>query len=230
MASTNQGTATPPKASKNAVTAGVHRAYTAQLTATTGGNRIIDITTPLPKNYQFQLSSNWDNPFAAPLQDMAGRVGSAAGQFATAATGVTSRNKYLSSAVWEGGSMLKIAIPFVLFAQEDEVNDVLKNMRDMMKLVAPTEDAAGFLHAPGPTLNTAYTAWDQSSGDLITIRIGDFFTMTPCVIDDVSCDFDTQMGQKGAPMNATITVSATSFWTVSRKDIDGFFRSKLASA
>lgn len=230
MATSNLGNAVKPVATKK-VPGGLISAYTAQLTARMGTSVLIDVTAPLPENYQLQLSTNFDNPFNSPLSNLLDGKAAQAAQTAesatTAATGFTSRTKWLSSAVWQGGNLFKLVVPFVIVAQDNAATDVVRIMRNLLKLVAPSEEN-GVLKAPGPNLKTAYSEGNDATGELITIRLGDFFEMTPCVIEDVNCDFDTQMDNNSkCPISVTITVSITSYWVTTRQDLDKYFKRVL---
>jgi hypothetical protein len=233
MATNNQGIATAPRP-RQKPSLGLIRAYTAELTATTVGaeGRVKPLTfvAPLPDKFQFQLSTNFDNPFNSPVQNLAGgRIGETAGNIVTGVTSMSGLNKYLSHAVWQGGSLFRLTLPFVIVAQHNTITEVLAKMRDMLKLVAPTEVGGKFLRAPGP--NYSSVAGQENSpieGEVITVRLGEFFEMSPCVIEDVACDFDTQMDvDNKCPISATITVSIISYWTTTRQDIDGYFSKKL---
>lgn len=217
---------------KKPTTTSLLRAYSAELTATVGKGSPITITAPLPVNYQLQFGTNYDNPFNSPLSDViGGRIGPIAGNVMTGVTGMSSRNKWLSSTVWQGGNSFSLTIPFVIVAKSDARQEVLKKMRDMLKLVAPSESTAGMLRAPGPNLNTAANSGSSDvgfTGEMIKVRLGEFFEMEPCVIENVTCDFDTQMDIKDkCPMSVTITVTVLSYWTTTREDIDQFFKNKL---
>lgn len=237
MGVTNANTARRPLVTSSRKDGGLISAYTAQLITSGGASSSpINITAPLPENYQLKLSTNFDNPFNSPLSNLvSGKTGSAASALepaATAATGFSTRTKWLSSSVWQGGNMFQLVIPFVIVAQRDAAVEVVKIMRDLLKLVAPSEEN-GMLRAPGPNLSNVYSGGSDegNTGEIITIRLGDFFTMTPCVIDDVSCDFDTQMeANSKCPMSVTITVSALSYQTTTRQDLDKFFQNKVPAS
>jgi hypothetical protein len=232
MAASNIGAAKEPKAVSE-VAPDIHKMYTAQIVARNKGNVLIDITAPLPENYQFQLNTNFDNPFNQPVTAAAQIAGNTVGQIvnsgatgATALNGISARSKWLSTAVWTGGNLFQVSVPFVIHAYADTKKDVLEKMRDMLKLVAPGEDIAGFLRAPGPVAGGQLGF--NNEGDVITIRIGEFFTLTPCVVDSINIDFDTQMDDTNhCPMSATITVNALSFWTTTKEDVDKMFATKL---
>lgn len=206
------------------------RMYTAELIANLRGGGRIELTAPLPENYQFQLSTSFDNPFNQPMSNMGAAFGNGVGQAVdtastgrTYATGKTTVNKWMSGGVWTGGSMFEITVPFVIQAYESTKEEVVKLMRDMLKLVAPSESEKGFLIAPGPNLGSAFDT--ANAGDDISIRIGQFFVMRPCIIESVTCDFDTQMDEEEhCPLSATITVHAKSFWATTKEDLDGYFQ------
>lgn len=226
MAITNKNSAVAPF---GGIDNGFPEIYTAHLHAILADGTEIDLRAPLPENYQFSLSTSFDNPFNQPLSQYASSaVGGAAGvaidAFSTgtlAAAGKSTMAKWMSGAVWTGGSMFEITVPFVIQAFEDTRQEVVKTMRDMLKLVAPGE-AGVMLQAPGPNM---LSAAGKLAGDNITISIGTFFVMNPCVIESVSCDFDTQMDVDGsAPLSATITVTAQSFFSTTKQDLDKYFK------
>lgn len=222
--------------------------YKAQLIVKRDGNNVVNLSTPLPENYQFSLSTNYDNPFNQPLSGLGDKVtgGSSISALATGATalvGVTTLNKWLSGAVWTGGSLFQIDIPFVLQAYTDPELEIIKPMRELMQLVAPAETVGGMLLAPGPHLlrDPAGLAAASSSdeglaasiqsdfesgrmgGDDITVKIGKFFTMRPCVITNVHESFDTQFDHNGNPISVVIQVSIMSFFTPTKEDIEKWF-------
>lgn len=121
--------------------------------------------------------------------------------------------------------MMKLDIPFVLQAYTDTKKEVVEVMRDLMKLVAPSEYKGQFLRAPGPYMKSL----DENgiAGDLIRVNIGSFFTMSPCIIDSVTETFDTQFDESGRPIGVTINVSVLSFFTTTQEDLDAFFAPSL---
>lgn len=231
MATSNHNTARKPivaaENSGNLITA-----YTAQLITSGGSGSPINITAPLPANYQLGLSTNYDNPFNSPLSSMiggkTGQIAQSVEPIANAATGATSRNKWLSISTWTGGNAFQLTVPFVIVAETDAATEVVKRMRDLLKLAAPSEDGAGMLTAPGPNVRKVTSASEENTGELITLRLGDFFKMSPCILESVTCDFDTQMEDESrCPMSVTITVGIKSYFVVTRQDLDIYFSSKV---
>lgn len=216
----------------NDVKPNVPSMYQAHLRVMSDGAEKVSLKTPLPENFMLSLGTSWDNPFNEPVSNFAsasagGAQGQAlqlAGTGVTAATGFTTLNKWLSAAVWTGGSMLKLDLPFVLQAYADPKKEVVEKMRELMKLVAPSEYAGQFLKAPGPYVKIP---GQGVSGDEITVSIGNFFTMGPCIIDNVTETFDTQLDKNGDPIGVTINVSVISYFTTTKEDLDKFFAPSL---
>lgn len=200
--------------------------YQATLIVKRDGRNVVNLTTPLPENYQFSLASNFDTPFNQPLSDIFGRasggkISQRAAQGATAVTGLTTLNKYMSAAVWTGGSALQLTIPFVLQAYEDPKTEVLMPMKKLMQAVAPSESLS-FLRAPGPhLLNNGEDG--LLGGDDITVKIGRFFKLNPCIITNVDESFDTQFDHNGDPLGVVINVSILSYFTTTKQDLDNWF-------
>ena len=106
--------------------------YTAELDAILRSGERITIKAPLPENYQFQLSTSFDNPFNQPLSNFAAQFGNGVGQATDAlstgvsmATGRSTINKWFSGAVWTGGSLFQITVPFVIHAYEDTKKEIV---------------------------------------------------------------------------------------------------------
>lgn len=202
--------------------------YTARLYAQLRDGDVIDLTTPLPENYQFNLATSFDNPFNQPLSNLASQFGANIGQATDTAstalqmmTGYTTINKWLSGAVWNQGSLFTIEVPFVLQAYESTTKEVTQVMKKMLKLVAPGENSYGFLTAPGPTMANASSSF---AGDKITVEIGKFFRMYPCIIENVTCEFDTQMDtEENCPISAVISITVKSYYVTTKKDLDTWF-------
>lgn len=199
--------------------------YQAHLIVKRDGVPVVNLSTPLPENYQFSLSTNFDNPFNQPISDLLGRAsgvpisGLATG--ATGLTGLTTLNKYLSGAVWTGGSLFQLKIPFVLQAYNDPRTEVLLPMKQLMQAVAPKEGEGMMLMAPGPHLLNGQDG--SLGGDDITVKIGKFFKLHPCVITDVNESFDTQFDHSGNPIGVVVEVSIMSYFTATKEDLDKWF-------
>lgn len=198
--------------------------YKAHLIIKRDGAPVVNLSTTLPENYQFSLSTNFDNPFNQPVSDLLGRGSapiSTVGKGVTAATGMTTMYKYMSGAVWTGGSLFQLTIPFVLQAYEDPRTEVLLPMKQLMQAVAPSE-IGGILRAPGPHLLNADNLFSLG-GDDITVKIGNFFHLNPCIITNVDESFDTQFDHNGNPIGVVIQVTILSYFTATKEDLDLWF-------
>lgn len=195
--------------------------YTAQLSNADGS---INLTTQLPERFPIGLATSWDTPFNQPLSDfLAGGNAARLEQLGRLSKGVTSLNKWMSGAVWTSGSVLEVSeIPFVLQAYNDAYKDVMSPFLKLLRLVTPIESTKGMLKAPGPHLLGENVF--ELGGEIITLRIGNFFKMSPCIIESVQGDFDTQFDEEGYPISATVSVTIKSFWSISRQDIDKMFK------
>lgn len=181
----------------------------------------IDVDTPLPETFPLNLETSWDTPFNQPISSMGGQSLQAGATAVTGVTGQTTSTKWLSGAVWTQGSAITMTIPFVFQAYSDPVKEVLEPMRDLMKMVAPSEGTGGLLKAPGP--HGLSTSNSSLGGEYIIVEIGKFLKLEPVVITAVNEEFDTQFDAKGNPIAVTISVDIQSFWTVTQQDIDKFF-------
>lgn len=214
--------------------------YLATLVVKRDGADYINLSTPLPENFDFSLSSSYDRPLDQPLSNLSNNnsgIMSPTGKIATTMIlGQTTKHKYLSGAVWVGGSYLGISLPFVIHAYEDSKVDVIDKVVQLMSLVTPSESGpGGLLQTPGPTVGNlgAMMAGDfseasQMSGDEITINLGKFFTLSPCIITSVQPTFDTQFDQKGTPIATTVNVTIESFFTTTKEDLIKAFKSSLS--
>lgn len=203
--------------------------YKATLIVKRDGKKLLTISTVMPENFGFGLSTNFDNPFNQPISDIAGRGSQAISTVAkgvTALTGMTTFNKYLSGAVWTGGSLFTLDLPFVLQAYSNPKTEVLDKMKKLMQSVAPSE-IGGMLLAPGPHISPDGLESGALGGDDITVKIGKFFVLNPCIITNVQESFDTQFDHNGDPIGAVINVTVISFFTVTKEDLDEWFKSSL---
>lgn len=188
--------------------------------------KVFDIRTPLPQNYSFSLSSEFNSPFNQPMSEfVGGQNATVLEKLLTLTTGATTQNKWLSAAIWSGGSEFSIEVPFVLQAFSDPVSEVIIPMKNLLKLAAPSEGEtlSGMLSAPGPRPAKNDPDKGDIVGDIITVEIGRFFKMSPCVIGSVTEDFDTQMDSNGNPIGAVVRVQFKSFWTCTKQDLDKMF-------
>ncbi len=164
-------------------------------------------------------------------------------QVSTMSTGITTQVKYLSAAVWSSGSVLGISMPFIMYAQSDPVKEVAEIELKLLQLAAPGE-LGGILTAPGPQIANAKAALDtviagatngffgenrlaeigDIGGDNITLYLGKFLEIGPCIIRSVNVTHDTMFDNAGRPITAVINVTFETYFTTTKEDLAKFFR------
>lgn len=161
------------------------------------------------------------------------------------ATGNNLTLQKASGMAYDGPTQLALQIPFIFIAREDSQTQVTDPIKQLLKMVAPTLSEYGYLTPPGPklafaggdgaanvlkTVKNIATQKDKSAQDLIsvggetiTLKIGNYLTFSPVVITSVSSSYNTRFDSAGRPIQARVDVSISTYFAVSRKDIDGFF-------
>jgi|SRR5690606_10546102 len=223
--------ATAPIVVGNGTKSQIPPIYSCDLNVLRDGEPYLSISTPLPENFQVNITSRYGRPLDAPLSSLAGGGGlaGAAEKIAAVSTGMTSQSKYMSVAIWEGGCVLTFDMPFVFYAFQDAKKEVAEPIKKLMKLAAPSE-LAGLLVAPGPrVLNaSALMSGDISEaaslgGDFITLHIGNFLRLEPCIITNVAPTFSTQFDANGTPISADVNVQIEAYYTITKEDLDKLF-------
>jgi hypothetical protein len=208
-------------------TPSVTEMYKATLEVRSGTTISTKLETHLPDSYSLDLGTTWNNPFDQPLSQLLGG-NEAVNQIGTAVkggTGQTTQTKWMSVAVWGQGSMMTVTIPFKFVAFTDAKKEVLLPIRRLMELLCPSEGVGASLIAPGPRINGA--DWRNPMGDVITLRIGTHFVMSPCIIENVAQSLDTQYDQNGVPISAAVDVTFKSYFTVTREDVVKMYSQQL---
>lgn len=187
-------------------------------------NGVPYIRTPLPQNFSFSLSSEYGNPFNQPLSEIfLGQAGNVIEKGMSFGIGATTQNKWQSAAIWSGGSELAIEVPFVLQAYDaNDAGEIIRKMRDLLALAAPSENDAGMLSSPGP-VPKIFGESSVLEGNHIMIEIGTFFKMEPCIITSITEDFDTQFESTGKPIGAVVRIQLRSYWTCTKQDLQRYF-------
>lgn len=217
--------------------------YMATLNVKRDNKDYLNISTPLPESFSFGLNSEYSRPLDQPLSSLnSGGGGLANNQYVqagvTAITGQTTKMKLLSGAVWSGGSYLSISLPFLLHAYTNAKQDVMNKLVQLMCLAAPSEDGlGGTLRAPGPTVANLDALMEgnfsmqgnpmQFGGDVITVNLGRFITLSPCIIREVTPTFDTVFDQNGTPMGVSVNVTIETFFTTTQEDLLKFFQGSI---
>ena len=152
--------------------------------------------------------------------------------------GYGSYHKLLSAQVWDAPGYLTLELPIFLDGFSDTITDVVNPAVLALKMAAPGEKG-GLLIPPGPSpaaevanaiAGMASTGSSSESTDIFkldesfTVTIGNFFSMSPAVIEAVSLSTENVMdGINGKPVSADIMISVKSYFAVTRSDLDNWF-------
>lgn len=131
--------------------------------------------------------------------------------------------KIATAHYWQGASPISFSLPFEFVAQEDPQKEVIEPIKELYKLAAPYEfgaDAAGVLIPPGPSV----AGYVTGAGLNISVYIGRNIVFNNVIVDSVTAEIDTRPAKdSGKILYAKAEVSFSSFFAVSRKDIDSIF-------
>lgn len=104
----------------------------------------------LPEQVNLDINANYDAPYA---QGMGSAVNEKLGSLARFA-GLSLTTQALTIQVWQGGSNIQFSLPLIFQAETSGVADVMKPIKDLMKLMMPKDpQGGGLLEAPGPRLD-----------------------------------------------------------------------------
>jgi hypothetical protein len=104
----------------------------------------------LPEQIQVDLHADYDAPFAQGFTDAAGQMIGNMARFA----GMSLTTQALTAQVWQGGSNIQFSLPLIFQAESSGVSDVMKPIKDLMRLMLPKDPQdGGLLEAPGPRLD-----------------------------------------------------------------------------
>lgn len=114
-----------------------------------GDRQNIAIKGWLPEEVTFDISSQYEAPFSQGLNQMVPGFGQMARAF-----GVNLVTQAMTSQVWQGSSEINISIPLIFQAETNAYLDVIKPIKDLLKLTMPKDLAiGGLLEAPGPHID-----------------------------------------------------------------------------
>jgi len=185
----------------------------------------------LPEEFQLGLSGNWGAGFDRALTAIMGGGAQQTIESSAQFLGLSTRTKILTARTWEQPGYLDISMPISLYAYDTTTGDVLNPMKEMLKLCAPAMKD-GMLTSPGPTpLKTMMDSTgtvDASSlnGEILTFQIGKWFKMCPCVVQSVTESVEGIMEHEtGNPMSVSVTMEISSYFAVTKDDIDKWIKS-----
>lgn len=156
-------------------------------------------------------------------------------------SGLNSMHKLTSARVWTEPSYLTFELPIFLDAYSSTDKEVVTPMIQMLSMAAPDE-LGGFFVPPGPVpsksvvnglMNAVGASNDEplvDDNESFTMKLGSFFTMTPCIITNVSGAGDASFEDAtGNPISADFMITVESYFAVTRKDLAAWFHKTPAS-
>lgn len=122
----------------------------------------------LPEQVNVDINANYEAPYA---QGIGGSMAEKIGPIARFA-GMSLTTQALTIQVWQGGSNISFSLPLIFQAEQSGVSDVMKPIKDLMKLMMPKDpQGGGLLEAPGPRLDPEKLLGKGASFDTLS-KIG----------------------------------------------------------
>jgi hypothetical protein len=192
----------------------------------------IMVSAYLPDSFSLGVTSEYDTPFAQGIETGIGAIDSIMkSPLARAATGSNFITQWMTAQVWSGSAPIAIQLPLVFIADTDPQKEVLKPIKDLMKLAMPSSgigaigDAKGFLQSPGPRVKidkeTQSISFDVRNP--ISIQIGKFLRFPSVVIENISQTYNTVFDSRGLPVRASVEITFKTFVTPTSEDIEKMF-------
>ena len=214
------------------------------------GSGSVKFTGYVPENFNFGLQSTWSSPFEGKtLGDSSSSLAQTTNKVLRF-SGLSSLHKITTARVWEAPAYLTLELPIFLDAYSSTEQEVILPMLNMLCMVAP-DDIAGVLVPPGPvpskefmnavvnTGNDLLAGWGTGkeiktnfdSSESFTVKLGNFFTMTPALITSVSGAGDASFEDAtGKPISADFMLTVESYFAVTRQDLHDWFGVPLTQA
>jgi hypothetical protein len=154
----------------------------------------------LPEQVNVDINANYDAPFAQGLGSSMPNLGAIA-RFA----GLSLTTQALTIQVWQGGSNINFSLPLIFQAETSGVTDVMKPIKDLMKLMMPKDpQGGGLLEAPGPRLDPDKLLANGASLDSVAKIGGDVLSSAGSTLIDASKQLFTGQGA-GAVAGSLLT-------------------------
>ena len=114
----------------------------------------------LPETVGMDVNANYDAPFAQGIANLVPENLGALARF----LGMSLTTQAFTVQVWQGGAFIEFQIPFIFQAESSAANDVMKPIKDLLKLTMPKDpQRGGLLEAPGPVLDLQLLSQNASS-------------------------------------------------------------------
>lgn len=119
----------------------------------------------LPETVGMDVTANYDAPFAQGIANMLPENVGALARF----LGMSLTTQAFTAQVWQGGAFIEFQIPFIFQAETSAANEVMKPIKDLLKLTMPKDPSGGgLLEAPGPTIDIKKLAASGASSEVFS--------------------------------------------------------------
>ena len=112
----------------------------------------ITIRAPMPEDVSFDLAAQYEAPFSQGISLSQGLTNF------MRVTGMSTTRQIMTAQIWQGNTDIQFSIPLVLQAETDEMEDVLKPLSQLMKLMLPKRGPGGLMMSPGPHIDLQLVA------------------------------------------------------------------------
>lgn len=206
----------------------------------------ISISGYTPEDFAINIMANWEEPLGS-LSDIGGSaadfLGGPAGAVVQGGLKLSGRNANVagSAKVWQGGSTLMFELPMKISAYDDTTKEIMTPLKRILKLCTPFLSGGGSLVAPGPnplefakilasagSISGSASNWETALQKALNqtafyLEIGTFFKMFPCVITNVSANFNGMFEEgTGFPTSIDLNMAVESYLTPTSYDIDNW--------
>lgn len=112
-------------------------------------DRLVQIHGFLPEQITFDVSAQYEAPYAQGINGAIPLFGSLARSL-----GVNLVTQAMTAQVWQGSTEINFQIPIVFQAENDAYLEVIKPIKELLKLTMPLDpNNGGLLEAPGPHID-----------------------------------------------------------------------------
>ena len=205
----------------------------------------ISVFGQMPEDFALNLTSSWESMFDTSLADT--KTGSDPVDFVKSvgvkATGIN-KSVLTGAKTWSGNTEISIDLPVKIQAYDSTRREIMEPLKALLKCASPDLTYGGVLIPPGPKpldlanlqslTSSDSKAWasaltESFANTAFYIQIGTWFKMFPCVIENVSVNFDGLVEDvSGHPMFMEVTFQVTSYLTPTKSDIDNWIRIRTA--
>lgn len=238
MPDTGQATVSPTETRSRGDVISVNKMYQMRIY---NSSKTIQFTGFTPPDFSMALTSSWTPPYGdtsigEKISEKVPGIGAVVGAADKALKfgGASSITKIMSAKRWTQPSYFELTMPIFLDAYTDSKAEVVEKLVQLLSLCAPSESVGGILIPPGPSpfkqvaneaSNLTGIGSEYDDPEAFTVDIGNFFSMKPAVVDSVSVNYDNIYEDgTGNPISCDFVLQMTSYFAVTREDLQKWFK------